>query len=54
MNKGFMKKAAAATLSAVMAVSMTAAGNLTVVSAEAPYVKLNTTFKTLESGGGIN
>lgn len=50
MKKKFMKKAIAATLSAAVVLSMMPLSGFMDVSAKAPYVKLNTTFKTLKIG----
>lgn len=50
MKKKFIKKVAAATLSAAVVLSMLPLSGLMDVSAKAPFVRLNTTFKTLTVG----
>lgn len=50
MKNKFMKKAAAVTLSAAVALSMLPLSGLTDVAAKSSFVKLNTTFKTLTVG----
>lgn len=50
MKNRFMKKAFAVTLSAMMALTVSMAEDPANVSAKAPHVKLNTTFKTLKAG----
>lgn len=50
MKNKCMKKAVAATLSAAVVLSMLPLSGFMDVSAKAPYVKLNTTFKTLKVG----
>lgn len=50
MKNKFMKKAVAAALSVAIVLSMLPLSDLTDVSAKAPFVKLNTTFKTLVVG----